>query len=113
MKKNAFLIVLLITLIACKKESETLLGNWQNRPGGFAGSARFGAVAFTIGEKGYIGTGYNNSRSKIKSFYEYDPINDVWTQKADFGGVGRNQAVGFSIGNKGTWERAPTLTVNT
>ena len=26
---------------------------------------------------------------------------DAWTQKADFGGKARSQAVGFSIGNKG------------
>ena len=29
------------------------------------------------------------------------PGNNVWTKKADFGGNARNQAVGFSIGNKG------------
>ena len=37
----------------------------------------------------------------IKDFWEYDPAANTWTQKADFGGGTRSQAVGFSIGNKG------------
>jgi hypothetical protein len=28
-------------------------------------------------------------------------VSDTWTQKADFGGIGREGAVGFSIGSKG------------
>ena len=36
-----------------------------------------------------------------KDFWEYDPIANTWTQKADFGGTARAVAVGFSIGSKG------------
>src|SRR5438045_7987523 len=36
-----------------------------------------------------------------KDFWEYDPATDTWTQKADFGGVARNRATGFSINGKG------------
>ncbi|MEO7047899.1 MAG: T9SS type A sorting domain-containing protein [Ferruginibacter sp.] len=58
------------------------------------------AVGFSIGSKGYIGTGsgYNSS---AKDFWEYDPATNMWTQKADFGGSFRTFAVGFSIESKG------------
>ena len=61
----------------------------------FTGTARADAVGFSIGEKGYIGTGLIGGYTK--TFYEYDPSNDSWTQKADFGGSARCYAVGFSI----------------
>jgi len=60
---------------------------------------RNGATGFSIGSKGYIGTGYKFSFQK--DFWEYDPTANTWTQKADFGGTGRASAAGFSIGSKG------------
>ena len=65
----------------------------------FSGFARSSAVGFSIGDKGYVGTGYTGIFRK--DFWEYDSINDSWTQKADFGGSARESAVGFSIGDKG------------
>ena len=39
----------------------------------------------SIGNKGYIGLGNNtNSTSNFRDFYEYDPVNDTWTQRSDF-----------------------------
>jgi N-acetylneuraminic acid mutarotase len=64
-------------------------------------SVRFAAVGFSIGSKGYVGTGIASSNVYKKDFWEYDPVSNAWTQKADFGGVGRGHAVGFSISNKG------------
>jgi hypothetical protein len=61
--------------------------------------ARTKAVAFSIGTKGYVGTG--NSGGLKKDFWEYDNVTNSWTQKADFGGTARMSAVGFSIGTKG------------
>ena len=37
----------------------------------------------------------------LKDFWEYDPALNTWTQKADYGGTGRKNAVGFYIGSKG------------
>ena len=34
-------------------------------------------------------------------FWEYDPVKNSWTQKADFPGVARSQAVGFGTDTKG------------
>ena len=62
----------------------------------FGGTARYRAVGFSIGTKGYIGTG-----NYEKVFWEWDQATDTWTQKADFGGAGKDWATGFSIGNKG------------
>lgn len=77
-------------------------GTWTQKPT-FPGLARYEAVGFSIGNKGYIGTGLGNNIWK-SDFWEYDPTNGVWTQKADYEGGNSGHvsgAVGFSIGNKG------------
>jgi hypothetical protein len=66
----------------------------------FGGNARAGAVGFSIGNKGYIGTGSGNGTA-YKDFWEWNQATNVWTQKADFAGTSRFAAVGFSIVNKG------------
>src|SRR6266568_4087795 len=66
----------------------------------FAGTARYRAVGFSIGSKGYIGTGTATDGIK-KDFWEYDPTANSWTQKADFGGVARYYSSGFSVSSKG------------
>jgi hypothetical protein len=60
------------------------------------GTATYRAVGFSIGTKGYIGTGLY-----YRDFWEWDQATNLWTQKADFGGTGKDWATGFSIGNKG------------
>jgi N-acetylneuraminic acid mutarotase len=70
----------------------------------FGGGARSGAVGFSIGGKGYVGTGVRDVFGELvslKDFWEYDPGTDTWTRKADFQGVTRSGAVGFSIGDRG------------
>jgi hypothetical protein len=57
------------------------------------------AAGFSIGNKGYIGTGETDIF--YKDFWEFDPTANTWSQKSDFGGGTRNQAAGFSIGSKG------------
>jgi len=66
-------------------------------------SSRGRAVAFTIGDKGYMGTGSSDGYgySNLADFWEYDPGSDSWTQKADFGGGQRGFAAAFTIGNFG------------
>lgn len=69
------------------------------------GSARSGATAFAIEDKGYLGTGYNYTNESgeiyLNDFWEYDPASNVWTQKADFPGSARYDAVSFSVDGKG------------
>lgn len=71
----------------------------------FPGSARSKATAFSIGDKGYLGTGYNYTTEGgevyLNDFWEYDPASNTWTQKADFPGSARYDAVSFSVLGKG------------
>jgi N-acetylneuraminic acid mutarotase len=71
------------------------------RKADFAGSPRHGATGFSIGDKGYIGTGQAGESAVYNDFWEYDPATNVWTQKANFGGAIRSYAAGFSIGDNG------------
>src|SRR5436189_6019241 len=66
----------------------------------FGGPGRESAVGFSIGSKGYIGTGAADS-GLLKDFWEYDPATNTWIQKADFPGTARYDATGFSSGSKG------------
>ena len=77
-------------------------GTWTSMTS-FPGLVRSNAVGFSIGTKGYMGTGWNGT-TYYKDFWEYDPsvgVGGTWTQMADFGGAARANAVGFSIGDKG------------
>jgi N-acetylneuraminic acid mutarotase len=57
-------------------------------------------VNFVIGNKGYMAGGTNNFINK-KDLWEYNPVTDTWTQKADCPGTGRYSGIGFSITNYG------------
>lgn len=74
-------------------------GNHWTQISNFLGGYRLNAVGFGIGNKGYVGTGWETYYSK--DFWEYDPATNTWTQKADFAGGIRTGAVAFSIGTKG------------
>ncbi|MBK8365508.1 MAG: galactose oxidase [Bacteroidetes bacterium] len=69
----------------------------------FGGGVRNSAVSFSIGSKGYVGTGSpNNTGLNLQNdFWEFDPSTNIWTQKANYGGGPRLGAVCFSIGTKG------------
>ncbi len=62
---------------------------------------RHHAAGFSIGNKGYLGTGETSSGADLADWYEYDPSNNTWTTKTNFPGTARSYAVGFSIGTKG------------
>jgi len=62
---------------------------------------RSGAIAFTIGNKAYMGTGSFLNMSYFNDFHEYDQATNTWSQKASFPGAVRADAVAFTIGTKG------------
>ncbi|MEI6817268.1 MAG: T9SS type A sorting domain-containing protein [Bacteroidota bacterium] len=94
MKKSTLLILLLTTITISKADSWT-------RKADFPGGQKQGIGGFSIGSKGYIGTGSGGVNSDNQDFWEWDQNSNTWTQKANFPGHGRNYEVGFSIGNKG------------
>ncbi len=69
--------------------------------GNFPGNGRYTTISFSIGNKGYMGTGWDQSTPYYKDFWEYDPASDIWTQKSDFAGIQRQSTAFFVIGNKG------------
>ncbi|WMJ73026.1 kelch repeat-containing protein [Cytophagaceae bacterium ABcell3] len=92
-----FLLVHLLMFATCT----VVLGqNYWDRKADFAGASRFGAVGFAIGDKGYIGTGFDGAVDRT-DFWEYDPATNTWTQKAEFSGSARSLAAAFVIENKG------------
>lgn len=64
------------------------------------GGQRSYAVGFSIGSKGYAGTGNINGNA-VRDFYEYDPVADTWTSKANIGTINRLQSFGISMNGKG------------
>ncbi|HSY62896.1 MAG TPA: kelch repeat-containing protein [Cytophaga sp.] len=60
---------------------------------------RSNASSFVINNKGYLVGGYNNGY--IESCWEYEPTGDTWTQRVDFEGTARMDAVGVNINNRG------------
>jgi N-acetylneuraminic acid mutarotase len=81
-------------------EYDPAMNTWTQKAN-FAGGVRAAAVGFSIGSKGYVGTGFDYSTNTYKNdFWEYDPIANTWTQKANFVSV-RSLAVGFGLGSKG------------
>lgn len=67
----------------------------------FGGGTRFGAVGFSIGSKGYVGTGTSAAYVDFNDLWEYNPVTNTWIQKASMPGTARDGATGFSINGKG------------
>lgn len=63
--------------------------------------SRYSAVAFSIGDKGYVGTGVDSLYNKLNDFWEYDTTANAWTKKKDYAGLKTYMASSFSIGSKG------------
>src|ERR1035437_9204416 len=102
MKKihTIIMFALVVTIVLMGFFGANAQGTWIQKAN-FGGTARWHAVGFSIGSKGYIGTGGDGSVPFKKDFWEWDQSSNVWTQKANFGGTARWAAVGFSIGTKG------------
>lgn len=95
---SLFLLFTMCVFTSCDSE-EILLSDWT-READFAGTARTGAVAFTIDGKAYVGTG-SDGANRLSDFWQYNPETDAWTRVADFPGVARGGAVAFAVNGKG------------
>jgi N-acetylneuraminic acid mutarotase len=93
---------IVFTTTSCSKTSTSdtdIIGNWK-RSSEFEGVGRTEGVTFTIGDKVYVGGGYDGT-DRLQDFWEYTQSTGTWVRKADFKGVARNSAVAFTINGKG------------
>lgn len=67
----------------------------------FGGLKRERAIAFTIQDLAYVGTGVDTNEVTKNDLWSYDPLTDSWTQKASLPGVPRRDAFAFSVNGKG------------
>jgi N-acetylneuraminic acid mutarotase len=72
--------------------------NTWTKKANFIGSPRYEAVAFGLGDFGYVGTGFDGSNA-LKDFYKYDPSSDSWSD-VGFSGNKRFGASSFIHNNK-------------
>ena len=103
--KTFWTIVLgLFLLVGCNNSDDDPMGNWV-RKSDFEGMPRGSAVSFVIGDKAYVGLGYNDDDDTndgyMKDFWVYSSSTDRWDRIADFPGNGRVAAVGFAVNGKG------------
>ena len=95
-----------VTTGAQRGEPDFLADTWEYDPNtdtwtrkdDFAGGMRRGALGFSIGGYGYVGTGYNDNW--LKDFYRFDPnaaTGSQWTIVNGFPGYKREGGTAFVI----------------
>ncbi|MEI9934218.1 MAG: kelch repeat-containing protein [Ferruginibacter sp.] len=75
------------------------VGQWTLKPHPFGGGARYSAVAFAIGDSGYVATGIDSNSNWRKDLWVYAPASDTWTQGTDLGGGSNSTSGTNNIGN--------------
>ncbi|MFT3980480.1 MAG: kelch repeat-containing protein [Ferruginibacter sp.] len=102
-KRTVSLLTLSCTILftACEtsSSSDELVGNWIRRAE-FDGVGRTEAVTFTIGDKIYVGGGYDGTNRR-QDFWVYNQTTNTWETIANFPGTARNSAVAFAANGKG------------
>ncbi len=93
--------ILFVFFVCLAGSGLTQTANYWVKKSDFPGSKRERAVAFSIGQYGYMTTGVDTTELVLNDLWQYDPILDVWSQKANLLGVARRDAVGFAISGKG------------
>jgi N-acetylneuraminic acid mutarotase len=78
-------------------EYDPVSASWTQKSNMSVG--RRNAAAFSIGNSGFVGTGFNGS--VLNDFWQWDQTTDTWTQRADFPGSPRSYAIAFSANGKG------------
>ena len=83
-------------------EYDPATDTWTQKPDVPGGTDRTGAIAFSIGGKGYIGLGSMDvfTHPSLTDLWEYDPVANTWTKKADLPDTGRKSATCFVVNNK-------------
>ena len=82
-------------------EYEPATDTWKQMDD-YPGDARINAIAFAIGNYGYVGTGQSKDDKQTKDFYRFDPTaasGNQWTIVNGFGGQKRTGGLSFLIDN--------------
>lgn len=82
-------------------EYEPITNQWT-RKADFPGIKRRNAISFGLGNKGYVGTGLDSSLNglQLQDWWQYDPVTNTWTRKADYPAGLRHFVTGFVLNNK-------------
>jgi N-acetylneuraminic acid mutarotase len=94
-------VVLAISLLFFVSWGWSQAENSWDKKATFDGLKRTKAVAFSIGEFGYVGCGVDTAEITHNDLWQFDPVLNTWTQMASMPAVERRDAVGFAIGTKG------------
>lgn len=94
-----YLITLLLVVFSFCSFGQT--ENFWTKKNDFGGLKRERAVAFTVGEFAYLGTGVDTAEMVLNDFWKYNPTTDTWAQVADLPASVRRDAIAFSIGDFG------------
>lgn len=89
------------------REYDPASNTWSNKASVGGNVMREQAVAFSIGNLGYVTTGTDkytcpaNGNISMNDMWQYNPTTDSWTQMANLPANARYGATGFTIGTKG------------
>ncbi|WP_452232284.1 Kelch repeat-containing protein [Lacinutrix sp. MEBiC02595] len=99
--KFVYLGAILALFSSCSNDDDDddNVGNWVKKST-FNEDARSSAAAFTIGNMGYMGTGYDGD-DYYKDFWSYNMDTNSWQQLSDFPGIERSSATSLVINNEG------------
>jgi N-acetylneuraminic acid mutarotase len=75
--------------------------NMSNNMADLETNKRYEAFGFSIGNRGYVGTGFSGAGNSYSDFWEYNPADNTWSKKDDFPGGPRQYSFTFVIGGKG------------
>ncbi len=95
--KLTTLILLLLFVQPAMSQTE----NYWTKKSDYGGLKRERAVAFTLFNKAYVGTGVDTNEMVHSDFWCYNSQLDTWTQVANLPGVARRNAVAFSVNGRG------------
>lgn len=99
--------LMLVFFFFCSLSSFSQTENYWVKKSDFGSNAignglkRERAVAFSIGDFGYVGTGVDTSETVLNDFWKYDPVLNAWSQVATLPGSVRRNASSFAIGDNG------------
>jgi N-acetylneuraminic acid mutarotase len=98
MKLSTTVLKSLIVILICTPCLISKANYWTTKAN--YPSSTHGNIYFSIEGKGYVGAGESLTYPK-KDFWQYDPITNIWTQKADYGGGWMWAGCSFAIGTLG------------